>query len=234
MRRPGVEKAVLNRAKTLKKSIAIDYHAFRKALLMLRVVAHPERSKVISLLKDNKEMSVSHLHQSLNAKQSIISQHLAALRRIGLVSGTRHNKFVYYSINRNRYEEIKNFIDAMSDTPAKTNTLSMKKALMAASVLRALAHPFRLKLLCFIDAQKEINVNKIYGTLKQEQSITSQNLKILREAGLVHTRRNGKFIIYSVNYEAMDKYTTAIYTLLKKKTNPVINTTNMISNELPS
>ena len=75
----------------------------------------------------------------------------------------------------------------------------------SAEVMRALAHPLRLTIIDFIDKNKVINVNKIYNTLKLEQSITSQHLKILREAGLVHTRREGKFIFYSLNYEAIDR-----------------------------
>ena len=75
----------------------------------------------------------------------------------------------------------------------------------AAEVMRALAHPLRLTIIDFIDKNKVINVNKIYNTLKLEQSITSQHLKILREAGLVKSRREGKFIFYFLNYEAIDR-----------------------------
>ena len=48
----------------------------------------------------------------------------------------------------------------------------------SAEILRALAHPLRMEILEFIDQNKSINVNKIYNTLKLEQSITSQHLRI--------------------------------------------------------
>jgi predicted transcriptional regulator len=64
---------------------------------------------------------------------------------------------------------------------------------VSSDILRALAHPLRMKILEFIDKNKTINVNKIYNTLKLEQSITSQHLKILRASGLVHTH-------YTVDY----------------------------------
>ena len=70
----------------------------------------------------------------------------------------------------------------------------------SSDILRALAHPLRMKILEFIDKNKTINVNKIYNTLKLEQSITSQHLKILRASGLVHTHREGKFIHYTIDY----------------------------------
>ena len=74
------------------------------------------------------------------------------------------------------------------------------KLQMSSDILRALAHPLRMKILEFIDKNKTINVNKIYNTLKLEQSITSQHLKILRASGLVHTHREGKFIHYTIDY----------------------------------
>jgi ArsR family transcriptional regulator len=95
--------------------------------------------------------------------------------------------------------------------------VDQKKVDRAAEILRALSHPLRIRLLAFIDAHKEINVNKIYGMLKLEQSITSQNLKILRNAGLVNAQRKGKYIFYSVNYENAAKYIDAIDTLLGKQ-----------------
>ena len=71
---------------------------------------------------------------------------------------------------------------------------------VSTDILRALAHPLRMKILEFIDKNKTINVNKIYNTLKIEQSITSQHLKILRASGLVHTHREGKFVHYTIDY----------------------------------
>ena len=78
--------------------------------------------------------------------------------------------------------------------------LDNEKLEISSVILRAMAHPLRMKILEFIDRNKTINVNKIYNTLKLEQSITSQHLKILRAAGLVHTHREGKFIHYTLDY----------------------------------
>jgi DNA-binding transcriptional ArsR family regulator len=78
--------------------------------------------------------------------------------------------------------------------------ISNDKLQVSSDILRALAHPLRMKILEFIDKNKTINVNKIYNTLKLEQSITSQHLKILRASGLVHTHREGKFIHYTIDY----------------------------------
>jgi DNA-binding transcriptional ArsR family regulator len=80
----------------------------------------------------------------------------------------------------------------------------------SSEILRAIAHPLRMKILAFIDQSDTINVNKIYNTLKLEQSITSQHLRILRLAGLVNTERDGKFIHYSINYDKIANTVGAI------------------------
>lgn len=71
---------------------------------------------------------------------------------------------------------------------------------IASDSLRAITHPLRLSILAFIDKNEMVNVNQIYNTLKLEQSITSQHLRILRKSNLVITEREGKFVKYSVNY----------------------------------
>lgn len=75
----------------------------------------------------------------------------------------------------------------------------------ASYIIRAISHPLRLKIISYIDKNKIVNVNKIYNSLNLEQSITSQHLNILRNSKLVITRREGKFIFYSVNYKMILK-----------------------------
>lgn len=87
----------------------------------------------------------------------------------------------------------------------------------SSELLRALAHPLRMRILGFIDQHEMINVNKIYNTLKLEQSITSQHLRILRSVGLVATEREGKFIHYRVNYDRLKNALTAVRAFLKRE-----------------
>ncbi len=98
-------------------------------------------------------------------------------------------------------------------------TISDDKLQVSSNILRALAHPLRMKILEFIDQNDQINVNKIYNTLKLEQSITSQHLRILRMAGLVQTRRDGKFIHYSLDYDKLANAVDAIDNFLHEESN---------------
>ncbi len=88
---------------------------------------------------------------------------------------------------------------------------------VASEILRALAHPLRLQIVQFIDRNEKINVNKIYNTLKLEQSITSQHLRVLRTSDIVETYREGKFVFYSINYDKIRQVNQAISEFLVKE-----------------
>lgn len=64
-----------------------------------------------------------------------------------------------------------------------------------ANLLQALAHPKRLEILNLI-AQKSLTVTEIYSMLDLPQANISQHLQVLREAGVVIPKRNGKEIYY--------------------------------------
>jgi len=63
---------------------------------------------------------------------------------------------------------------------------------------KALAHPTRVKILNFLISQGEICVCHIYEALELEQSNVSQHLKILRDNGILSTRKEGLKVHYSI------------------------------------
>jgi DNA-binding transcriptional ArsR family regulator len=67
----------------------------------------------------------------------------------------------------------------------------------AARLLKALATPDRLMLLCQL-SQGEMSVGELEAALGILQPTLSQQLGVLRDEGLVETRREGKHIHYSV------------------------------------
>jgi len=85
---------------------------------------------------------------------------------------------------------------------------------LAVDILRALAHPLRLKILEFIDNSGETNVNRIYHSLDIEQSLTSQHLGVMKRAGIVHASKDGKFVHYKIDYKIVEKAEKAINNFL--------------------
>ena len=62
-----------------------------------RVLGHPARIKILELLRDG-ERSVSELQAALALDSGGTSQHLAALKRSGLLESRRERTSVYYSV----------------------------------------------------------------------------------------------------------------------------------------
>lgn len=67
----------------------------------------------------------------------------------------------------------------------------------ACALLKALANEDRLLLLCQL-TQGERNVGELEALSGIRQPTLSQQLGVLREEGMVNTRRMGKYIFYSL------------------------------------
>lgn len=67
----------------------------------------------------------------------------------------------------------------------------------ATQLLKALANERRLMVLCLL-AETERSVGELNGLLDLSQSALSQHLAVLREEGLVETRREAQTIFYSL------------------------------------
>jgi ArsR family transcriptional regulator, virulence genes transcriptional regulator len=80
------------------------------------------------------------------------------------------------------------------------DTLAIKKS---AIILRAINHKLRQQLLKLLLENEKMTVTEIFTQLFLEQSVASQHLAVLRRAGFVKTKREGKLIWYSINPERL-------------------------------
>lgn len=94
--------------------IKLDYPVLRKAVLVLRTVNHKLRQSIMQLLEDRKRLTVTEIYVKLRLEQSVASQHLAILRRSGVVVTERDGKFIYYSLNHDRIAEIAQLVDDLA------------------------------------------------------------------------------------------------------------------------
>lgn len=84
----------------------IDYTDLRKAVLVLRALNHKLRQKMLDLIEENERMTVTEIYVKLRMEQSVASQHLAILRRAGVVRTERDGKFIFYSLDKERLRQI--------------------------------------------------------------------------------------------------------------------------------
>lgn len=106
-----------NETITLKKGtkeVQLDYSDLRRAVLVLRAVNHKLRQRVIDLLEENDTMTVTDIYIKLRLEQSVASQHLAILRRAGVVATERQGKFIYYSLDRDRLNQISKLVEDLA------------------------------------------------------------------------------------------------------------------------
>ncbi len=76
--------------------------------------------------------------------------------------------------------------------------LDINKLEMAASKLRAMAHPMRIAIIDLLNANEKMSVTQIYKKLKIEQASASHHLNILKNKGVLISKRDGKKIFYSL------------------------------------
>lgn len=108
------ELMVLSKGDGVDKDITLDYGILKKAVLTLRAVNHKLRKQIINLLEDNQKLTVTEIYVKLRLEQSVASQHLAILRRAGVVKTNRDGKFIYYSLNKKRIAEISALVDELA------------------------------------------------------------------------------------------------------------------------
>lgn len=75
------------------------------AARLMKALANDSRLMILCYL-DGKELSVSELNENLDLSQSALSQHLAVLRRDGLVKTRRDSQTIYYSLDGNQASRI--------------------------------------------------------------------------------------------------------------------------------
>jgi DNA-binding transcriptional ArsR family regulator len=89
---------------------------------------------------------------------------------------------------------------AAKEKELSIDLLQLKKA---ASVLRSVNHQLRLEILRLLHREGRMPVTALRHKIHLEQTVASQQLAILRRAGMVATERSGKQIFYSVNYQRL-------------------------------
>ena len=65
------------------------------------------------LIEDEKKITVTEIYVRLKLEQSVASQHLAILRKAGIVTTQRDGKFIFYIINHKRIDEISAFVNEL-------------------------------------------------------------------------------------------------------------------------
>ncbi len=105
-------------------------------------------------------------------------------------------KFVGQNYNRN-YNQIYGIMETTK------SGLDIVKLEEAAGKLRSIAHPMRIAIIGLLEERERMNVTEIYEQLKIEQAAASHHLNILKNKGILQSRRNGKNTYYSLKQQSV-------------------------------
>jgi len=95
--------------------LKVNLYNVKKAALVLRALNHKLRQQILGLIDSEKKITVTEIYVRLRLEQSVASQHLAILRRAGIVLTQRDGKFIHYTVNYKRIEEINQFVHDLVD-----------------------------------------------------------------------------------------------------------------------
>lgn len=96
-------------------SLTLNLLNIKKAALVLRAINHKLRQQMLKQIDEHGKITVTELYVKLRLEQSVASQHLAILRKAGFVKTEREGKFIYYSVNGPRLQEVNDLVSNLLD-----------------------------------------------------------------------------------------------------------------------
>ena len=100
----------------------------------------------------------------------------------------------------------------------------------ACALLRALGNPDRLMILCLLH-RGERSVGELEQELNIQQPTLSQQLTVLRQEALVHTRRDGKRIFYRLAETPAEAIINILYLSYCYKPKQTVETNEELQND---
>lgn len=80
----------------------------------------------------------------------------------------------------------------------------------AAGLLKAIAHPVRISIVGYLEDGKKRTVTEIHRQLGIEQSAASHHLGILKDRGVLSSKREGKNTLYFLKHRDLGKILNSI------------------------
>jgi len=96
-----------------KSPVKVDLLHSKKAAMILRALNHKLLQQIVKLIDEQQKMTVTNIYVKLRLEQSVASQHLAILRRAGIVVTTREGKYIYYTVDYDRLEQVNQFVEQL-------------------------------------------------------------------------------------------------------------------------
>ena len=87
----------------------------------------------------------------------------------------------------------------------KITSLTTEQLEKASAMLKAIAHPVRIAILDHLEDGRKLSVSDLHELLKIEQSTASHHLGIMKDKGILISKREGKKIFYFIKDKNFNK-----------------------------
>lgn len=182
-------------------------HIMMRASRGIGYISHPLRLQILEYLDVYGMSSVSAIARAIDVEQMIVSQHLRKMRDANLVRTHRRGIFVYYEINeeypasifvclRKLYGYMTNQLRFIKGT--RPEILPTDYTTMAANRIKLFSHVDKMRILEHIMWRGHACVGDIAAGTKLSPMKTSQYLKKLSDDGFVVSKRDGRYVFYSI------------------------------------
>lgn len=179
----------------------------KKAVIGIGYISHPLRLRILEYLDVFGSSSVSAITKALGEEQVIVSQSLKKMRDAHLVKTNRKGIFIYYTICEeypaSLFVCLRKLYGYMTDNFSflQEGIKAMLPAdyiMMTANRIKLFANYDKMRILELLTLRGELNVSEIVLGTGIEQVKVSQYLKKMKEDCFVVSRREGRFIFYSI------------------------------------
>jgi DNA-binding transcriptional ArsR family regulator len=92
----------------------------------LKLIGHPLRAEIILLLDEKKSLNVTKICKKTKSEQSLVSHHLAHLRKYGIVSTERDGLQINYTLVSNEVVRLLQKAEDLAATLGKANAYSKR------------------------------------------------------------------------------------------------------------
>lgn len=185
--------------------------------LKLRTITSQQRFFIFNLIDQNQGAYVNKIVELSKMDQPIVSQNIAVLRKAKFITSLQNNKNVSYTTNLPEIIkttklvcEINSLNINLNGTAAEIVTQNFSSYNESYNCIKIIIKENRIKILELLIEKEYRSVNELAEISNQKQSVTSQNLQILKSIGLISDKKKGRQVLYSINSENWEKLVQSI------------------------
>ena len=94
------------------------------------------------------------------------------------------------------------------------NMISFEDAEIRAKIIKAMAHPVRLMVIEFLKSGDQ-SFSEIFDLFQLDKSTVSKHLLVLKEAGIVSSRKNGADMIYKLEVPCVTDFFSCVTAVIE-------------------